>query len=122
MATVSEMLVTDWWGPCLPEEMLEQAWALESKDLRLPRVCSEEPTRDPLELADLFGRPLTPAEMAGAAYAYCREEQIEGCYFHSPDPLPPVVPLPVPGSLLIAALVALAFTKSRTRILWRKSK
>lgn len=111
MTTVAELMATDWWGPCLPEDSLEAAWSLGSKDLRAPRLCSAEPTRDPEVLADLIGRPATPLELQGAAYAYCRAEQIEGCHFA----VPPSVPLPSSAPALVLALAALAIFLKRAK-------
>ena len=104
---MTDLMSTDWWGPCLPEAHLETAWATVTKDLRLPRTCSEEPTRDPAVLASLFGREPTALELGGASYAYCREEGIEDCHFDVPVP----IPVPATGLLLALALVALLVMK-----------
>jgi hypothetical protein len=108
MSTVDGMMSVDWWGPCLPEARLEDAWAAGgAKGARLPRLCSEEPTRDPGELAALFGAEPSPLQMAGAAYAYCRAREVEDCRWDSPGGVTvPPVPLPGTGATLALALAA----------------
>lgn len=113
MSTVKELMRTDWWGPCLPDEFLEKAWSIGSKDIRIPRTCSEEPTRDPDILQELFGRPLTAQEREGASYAYCREMKVENCHWKVPEP--EVIPLGSPFLFLLTAVILVATTRAFLR-------